>query len=815
MSNLNDKSNALPTTVVGKLRIELGVTSRIHWVTSAFLDRDIIIRDLNNTLNGAFVMIKLDSRDGWKTYKRNGKKRDQEVLDETISVYRNSTKDNEDITVIECDDYQPTGKIVKVLYTPEILVKGVLLTREEIPKNLTPLEIHNWRKSHDAYKSAVNNHRFIIAPVNDNYPYTYVRRNNCSRDTIEKLKDHYVELKINPNWAKGKRHPNGTISQVLGNFDDIKGEHKTLMTAEGMDYNVLSDTLVESFKTPEQSIKEWKNINENEYLQPDGIIRYDVRGKDNMISIDPPTARDLDDCLSVRIMPNGSLLVGVHIADVSHYVDEATNLDIMARRRQTSTYMVGECIPMLPRALSNNLCSLNPGEDKFTFSCYWFIDYHSSMQQRKLVTIGGPFFRKTITRSVCRFAYSQALSVMEKKEDDSTWSGIQEGASKDEIRQSIHILMNLHRCIRESLPNWVDLSRKGSELKFKLDDDGKIVDIVPYETSEANKMIETWMVEANCAAAKVQHRDMAVIRTHKGFSERRGEYLVNCLKAVGINISVKSKGAFIASIKAIPEHMKESIVGTVTFALEKAIYTMFPQDEDKEEIELSNDMLNKLVVGKSVEDALDSYSKFVYSEDMGHSGLDRDLYTHFTSPIRRYPDIMVHRNIAKTLVNKKYVYGNSNIAINDEYLLTTPSDVEDVLVLANKMKDKAKAVGKYSQLLHLNQYLKGLDKPIDCTGLVVNIKIVRGLISMAVSLDKIPIMVDNVSISSKGGKLDPFCPNIVNASFDTSKYVGDVEWKDGEKTLLTINTKFRVQLVYCHTTPPSSKIVILGPIKTE
>lgn len=852
--------------IVGQVRVGLGYKSSIHWVSTPFCSRDIVIRNLKTAFHESIVIIKLDPYNTWKEYPNKGSyEQDQESAAECVKYYWKTLgeKPEDTISRIDCGKLQPTGEIFRILHTPEILLQGRLLVRDNMPDTLTPEEIHKWRDDREVER-ALSGRYVVISPLDDRYPYVYVPSRSVPREFFKSLSTHYVEVEADNKWKRGA-HPEGIIRRILHSLDDVRAEHRSLLSGQGFAPDVLSDDYVPEIVPPDECIKGWKQVAERVYLQDDGLLRHDVRGIEKMVSIDPETAKDLDDCLSVRSLGGDKILVGVHIADVSHYVKEGTALDIEARKRQTSVYMVGECVPMLPRALSERACSLNPGEPKFTYTCYWVVNYPQSLKQRRLVVEGEPFFHKTITQSVCRFSYGQALNIMEGRETEDDWSGFYPDlATKEEIRGSLTVLRQLHHCIRESRPNWVDLSREGSELKFRTDGRGKIVGVAPYITTDANKMIETWMVEANVAAGRIQTREMAILRSHKGFSEKRSTIMVEALAAVGVNISVKSKAALLASLNALPQHIRKDVVSAITFALEKAVYCMWPEADDFEDPIVEDQLkLMKLAQGKSATEALEAIDQVNrHDETIAHYGLDVPVYTHFTSPIRRYPDIMVHRQISEVL--REYEtpsfletalapstrlgsptkvkqeeeilplpgslplldtpkegrkreegkdggkYGEGD-RVFEEALLKDRSQIEDVLLHANDLKTKAGKVSRQSQVLHLNQYLKSLPEPVDCIGLVVNIQQKKNRLFLQIALDKIPVMVDDVALRI-GSNECPFSPTIVETEYSEDKHKGSLTWNNGQVTELSLLCKFNVKLVYHNSCPPSSKIVILSPV---
>lgn len=349
-------------------------------------------------------------------------------------------------------------------------------------------------------------------------------------------------------------------------------------------------------------------IEEAEALHGSGIPaeeiakRRDMRGTPTC-TIDPVDAKDFDDALSFLVLPDGNYEIGIHIADVSFYVTKGSALDDEAKMRTTSVYLVDRVIPMLPEVLSNELCSIRQDEDKLAFSCIFKIDKTSG-------EVLDTWYGRTIIKSDKRFSYEEAQEVIDNK------SGIMVDALTE--------LMRLSKIYTQNRYKDGALSMDTDEVRFILDENGKPIRVMIKKRIDTMRMIEEWMLMANkYVAIKLSQKDaagLAVYRIHDKPSPDRVEDLITFLKSIGYkHIPVKNG--------IIPPHDLQKILDEAT------------TDDARDTIQSS---------------IVRSLAKAIYStENIGHFGLAFDFYTHFTSPIRRYPDVMVHRLLQLTLDGQK------------------------------------------------------------------------------------------------------------------------------------------------------------------
>ena len=396
-----------------------------------------------------------------------------------------------------------------------------------------------------------------------------------------------VQVKIT-EWADASKSPKGEVVRVIGRAGEHNAEMLGIVFESGFEVDFPPDV--------EKEAHAWKEKYKNED-KLDG--RKDFRDR-TTFTIDPVNAKDFDDALSLKVLPNGDFEIGVHIADVSHFVKEGTALDREARTRGTSIYLVDRTIPMLPEVLSNDLCSLNPNEPKYAFSAVFVLDGDAKVKER--------WFGKTLIESDKRFAYEEAQEILDKK--------------KGKFYEELSTLNDLALKLRKEKFKKGAIDFETDEVQFELDDLGKPVRIYKKERKDTNKLIEDFMLLANREVATYMHgvtgkngRAAFVYRIHDAPDREKILNLATFVKALGFELKNKdgeTTGEDIAK-------MLRSVDGTPAEMLVKTA-------------------------------AVRSMSKAIYSTtNIGHFGLAFDYYTHFTSPIRRYPDLMVHRLLYRFL----------------------------------------------------------------------------------------------------------------------------------------------------------------------
>ncbi len=413
------------------------------------------------------------------------------------------------------------------------------------------------------------------------------------KDKIGEAQQGDVVIAKIEDWPKKADSPFGSIIKVLGK----PGEHDTEIHAILAEYGLPYDFPIE-VELFAQKID--TSIQESEIKK-----RRDMR--DTLtFTIDPKDAKDFDDALSFKKLENGNYEIGIHIADVSYYLQEGTILDDEAFNRATSVYLVDRVVPMLPEVLSNFACSLRPQEEKYTFSAIFEINEKAQVINQ--------WFGRTVIFSDQRFAYEEAQYIIETKNNTIPIETSITGKSyvvKDDIVAATLKLDELAKILRRNRMNEGAISFDKVEVKFNLNDAGEPEGVYFKISKDANHLIEEFMLLANRKVAEFigKQKKTFVYRIHDEPNEDKLINLQTIISKFGYNINFKSKADISKSL---------------------------------------NNLLND-VVGKKEQNLVDtltirSMSKAKYSTDnIGHYGLAFDYYSHFTSPIRRYPDVMVHR----------------------------------------------------------------------------------------------------------------------------------------------------------------------------
>ena len=392
-------------------------------------------------------------------------------------------------------------------------------------------------------------------------------------------------------WIKGA--PQGNLIKIIGTKGDNTTEMHSIVYEKGFDTEFPEDVLQEA----EEFSKE---ITAGEISK-----RRDMRDAPTC-TIDPADAKDFDDALSLKKLGEDEFEVGVHIADVSHYVREHTALDREAQKRAFSVYLVDRTIPMLPERLSNDLCSLNPLQDKLAFSAVFIMNGQGNISKR--------WFGKTIIRSDKRFAYEDAQAVLD--------------AGSGTLFEELSTLNSISKIFREEKFKKGAIDFEQDEVKFKLDEKGAPISVYLKKRLDTHKLVEEFMLLANKEVAK---------------------FISDIEEKTNVVDS-----ALLYRIHDEPD--RERIRNLAVFA--RALGYTLPHNEGKIKVKDLQALMNQ-VSGKADESlvktaAIRSMAKAIYStKNVGHFGLAFDYYAHFTSPIRRYPDLLVHRILQKYLEGKK------------------------------------------------------------------------------------------------------------------------------------------------------------------
>jgi len=445
-------------------------------------------------------------------------------------------------------------------------------------------------------------------------------------DKLNGAKDGQKVLVKMTDWTPNAKSPFGEISDVLGEVGENNTEMHAILAEFGLPYSY-----------PEELERMAKNIDAG--ITPEEVAkRIDMRSI-TTFTIDPRDAKDFDDALSCRILDNGNIEVGVHIADVTHYVKPHTPIDKEGFARATSVYLVDRTIPMLPEKLSNEVCSLRANEDKLCYSVIFELNDSADIVRYKIA--------KTVICSDKRFTYEEAQEIIEKKQG--------------EFVSELLALDTLAKKLRQKRFDLGAIAFDRYEVRFEIDEKGKPLSVYFKEQKDANKLIEEFMLLANKTVA---------------------EHIGNVPKG-------KKAKTFVYRIHDEPNQEK---LANFSLFIKRFGYKLKTTGKKKDIANSLNHLLDE-VTGKKEQNLIEtlavrSMAKAIYStKNIGHYGLAFDHYSHFTSPIRRYPDMMVHRLLTDYLEG-----GKSAPADKYEEYCEHCSDREQLAASAERASIKYKQV---------------------------------------------------------------------------------------------------------------------------
>lgn len=397
----------------------------------------------------------------------------------------------------------------------------------------------------------------------------------------------YLEI-INPEDLKDENSDlRGEVTEVLGKSGDRLTEEKSI---------------IRKFNLVKEFPREVENEAEKASIDVNLDERVDLRDK-TIFTIDPIDAKDFDDAVSVEILEDGTYMLGVHIADVSHYVKEGSALDKEALKRATSVYLVKNVVPMIPEKLSNDICSLKPGEDRLTFSVFIKLSKRCAVKSYEI--------KKSVIRSKRRFTYEEAQEIIETKKGD--------------FAEELLLMYKLSKSITLKRLKEESLDFDSNEVKFVFDSNGNVDDIVVKQRLDSMRLIEEFMLLANkCAtifvndlSRKLKIKLPFIFRVHDIPNKDKMKELAEFVKQFGYTINIEEKNSLRKLLTAIEGKPEEFLINNLLIrSMAKAIYT---------------------------------------EKNIGHYGLGFKDYSHFTSPIRRYPDLLVHRILYDYIYNEKNI----------------------------------------------------------------------------------------------------------------------------------------------------------------
>ena len=455
-------------------------------------------------------------------------------------------------------------------------------------------------------------------------------------------------------WPEKAKNPVGKILDVIGKQGDNTTEMHAILAEFGLPY-----------KYPENVVKAAEQI--PDVISDEEIAKREDFRKTITFTIDPKDAKDFDDALSFKELPNGNYEVGVHIADVTHYVKESSIIEEEAVNRATSVYLVDRTIPMLPERLSNGLCSLRPNEEKLCFSAIFEINDAAEVKDYRI--------GRTVIKSDRRFTYEEAQAIIETGEGD--------------YKKEVLKLDELAKKLRKQRFSSGAIAFDRHEVRFEIDENGKPIGVIIKIAKDANKLVEEFMLLANRTVAEF------VGKVPKG----------------------KKAKTFVYRIHDLPDPQKLTNLSEFILRFGYKIKTQGSNSTISKSInQLLNNVQDKPEENLIETIAIRAMAKAVYTtSNVGHYGLAFDYYTHFTSPIRRYPDMMVHRLL------ERYLQGGRSVNKEKyEELCKHSSDMEQLAASAERASIKYKQVEFLSD--KIGQIFDGVISGITEWGIYVEIK---------------------------------------------------------------------------------------------
>ncbi|OJT03785.1 Virulence protein SSD1 [Trametes pubescens] len=608
--------------VVGILRVNKRNRSDAY-VATEVLDADIYIcgsKDRNRALEGDIVAVELlDVDEVWGTKKekeeKKRKKEENSAYDLKGAAGRKNDKKKDDVEVEGqglmlfedeevTDDVKPqyAGHVVAVVERmPGQLFSGTLgLLRPSSAATKEKQEAERREREGDKGdepRRPIERPKIVwFKPTDKRVPLIAIPTEQAPPDFVQNSETYANKLFVAciKRHPISSLHPFGTLVEELGPIGDIEVETSALLKDCNFPTEDFSDNVLKCLPpTP------W-TIPEREF-----DVRKDLRSE-RVFTIDPEDAKDLDDAVSVKVNEDGTYDIGVHIADVSYFVKPNTALDRDARKRATSVYLVQRAVPMLPPTLSEQVCSLLPGQERLAFSVIFTVSKDAKVVKK--------WFGKTIIKSAAKLSYSDAHGVIDGKSLGDVPVIPEHDAAG--ISQDIKVLDDIAKQLRARRFQNGCVKSNSLRLKFKLDESGLPVDCGSYERTEAHNLIEEFMLLTNMAVAQqiaVHFSEQAMLRRHDTPSERRLGAFAERAQRLGYTIDSSSVGALMRSIEAVQDPTARNVL------------ELFLQKASPRAKYFCAGMLD--------------IAKY------GHYALNIPLYSHFTSPIRRYADIIVHRQL--------------------------------------------------------------------------------------------------------------------------------------------------------------------------
>lgn len=583
------KSNIKSGTMYqGKIFFQPGIYDTAIVKCSLF-DKDIIVegdKNLNRAMNGDIVCITLLEEDKWKNIVQSASLEENENEEENLVEIEDKSKVLNIQEKVNKSKKQPCGTIQGILKRFRTVFSGTIYNPNAKDKNSINENISAYLNQN---KSKDSSELCVFIPIDSKYPNFLI---NLYKK--ESYYDQRILVKYDI-WNESTPLPSGHFIKKLGQCLEIKVENDIILYEHNVDINPFSQKIIDSmpredveFKCPEDELEK----------------RMDLRDR-TICSIDPPGCKDIDDALHCKTLDNGNYEVGVHIADVTHYVKPGSDVDKIAAKNCNTIYLVHKRTDMLPKVLTENLCSLVGGKERLAFSVLWEMD--KDTLEIKRVKYG-----KSVIRSRAALTYEKANTIMNDRNDNS------------DLANGIRNLNKIAKHLKQKRIEAGALILASNEMKFNLDaETNTINDICMYKSFETNSLVEEFMLLANVWVAKKiyeSYPSCAVLRRHPPPKEKELNNFVNILKERGFTIDTSSSLSMGESLDKVSKKndpfFNKLVRSLLTRTMNQAKY--FPSCE------------------------------FSY-EEFYHYGLAMEIYTHFTSPIRRYADVLVHRLLAAAL----------------------------------------------------------------------------------------------------------------------------------------------------------------------
>ena len=581
---------------------------------------------INRAVHEDIVAIELLPKSEWKSKSDVLLEVNEEVEDEG-----DKKTDKEEVNMFEKKDdsvVRPVGKVVSIIKRNWRQYCGILRERNS---NINTSSVTS---------------RYLFVPVEKRIPIIRIETRQ-----YEHLKGQRIVVTID-SWPRDSKYPKGHYVRSLGGVGDKNTETEVILLEKDVPHLEFSKAVLNCL--PKEA-ENWK-------LSPEDLIgRTDLR-EEFICSVDPPGCTDIDDALHAKDIGNGLYEIGVHIADVSHFIKPQTAIDKEAADRGTSVYLVGQRIDMIPPLLSSNLCSLRENVERLTFSVIWNIDANTG-------EVKSTRFVKSVIRSRGAMTYAEAQLKIDSPHD------------KDEIANGLRRLNKIAKILKQKrLDAGALVLASANEIKFvELDSETheNVFEIKAKEILDTNSMVEEFMLLANCAVAEQIYKEfpeLALLRRHPKPSEANFEELITSAKRYGFEMDVtdgKRFGECLNKIRDSKNPMMNLIIRIMaTRCMSQAVYFCTGSLKESEEA-------------------------------FHHFGLASALYTHFTSPIRRYADLMVHRLLSHAIEFE---------AIDSSLL--RKQRIQDICDNINYRNRNAREASRESNRLHSYLYVRNNPKPV-------------------------------------------------------------------------------------------------------